>query len=43
MVMGFSANTFAASKTTQNGVIQMDSGDAQIKIVGNEGQSLVGK
>jgi len=43
MVMGFSANTFAASKTTQNGIIQMDSGDAQIKIVGNEGQSLVGK
>lgn len=43
MVMGFSANTFAASKTTQNGIIQMDSGDAQIKLVGNEGQSLVGK
>ena len=43
MVMGFSANTFAASKTTQNGIIQMNSGDAQIKLVGNEGQSLVGK
>ena len=43
MVMGFSVNTFAASKTTQNGVIQMNSGDAQIKIAGNEGQSLVGK
>lgn len=43
MVMGFSANTFAASKVTENGVIQMNYGDAQIKIVGNEGQSLEGK
>lgn len=43
MVMGFCTNAVASSNVTQNGVVKMNDGDAQIKIIGNDGQSLVGK
>lgn len=43
LVLGFSMNVFASANATENGVVHMNNGDAQIRITGSDGQSLVGK
>ncbi len=43
LVLGLGINAFASGNATENGIVRMNSGDAQIKITGNDGQTLVGK